>query len=408
MLAGVTGLRGRFATFLNLKLHVIISVLLSSGALILSFELTTNGQPANKKNINRSELHGGIEIGSKSIRAIAIKISEPEGRVQIIYDEVRNNRVDEYINGNLTSEAIGKIALTAETLYSRMIREYQVPQAQISIIVCSDLRAGNIDELTNTITTRTGKNVTSLDMQSEASLSIAGTIPRRYQDKTTSYDNRGMSVLIDIGDGNTKGGYQQIRMLPKGKPDYVFFTFGIPVGTNTFSDEVVQAAGGAADLRKFALHAQLLSYKSVREPLQQELEKRPGLVNRKKVYLSGNIVWAMATLLYPQERQPLVPITAEDINDFYNRAVNDPQTLLNPTLSQIRVKRTRLEAEKELEAVRSIFTPESLVAGAEILRTVSRVVGLNGKDREILFARFGNLSLLLSYLRLQADTGPQP
>jgi hypothetical protein len=408
MLAVVTGLRGKFADFLNLKLHIIIFVLLSSGTLILSLQLTTNGQPAKKQKISQNELHGGIEIGFKSIRGIAIQISEPEGRVQIVYNEVRNNRLDEYINGNLTPEAIGKIALTVETLYGRMQQEHQVQQAQISIIVCSDLRAGNIGELTNTIASRTGKNVTLLDMQSEASLSIAGTIPRRYQDKAASFDNRGMSVLIDIGNGNTKGGYQQIRMLPKGKPDYMFFTFGIPVGTNTFSDEVIQAAGGAADLRKFALHAQLLSYKSVREPLQQELERRPGLVNRKKVYLSGDIVWAMVTLLYPQDRQPLVPIKAEDINDFYNRAVNDPQNLLSPSLSQIRVKRTRLEAEKELEAVRSTFTPENLVAGAEILRTVSRVLALNGKDREILFARFGNLSLLLSYLRLQADTGPQP
>jgi hypothetical protein len=408
MLAVVTGLGGRFADFLNLKLHIIIFVLLSSGTLILGLQLTTNGNPANKQKSNRNELHGGIEIGYKSIRAIAIQISEPDGRVKIVYNEARNNRLDEYINGNLTPEAIGQIALTVETFYSRMQREYQVPQAQISIIVCSDLRAGNIGDLTNTITSRTGKNVTLLDMQSEASLSIAGTIPRRHQDKAASFDNRGMSVLIDIGDGNTKGGYQQIRMLPKGKPDYVFFTFGIPVGTHTFSEEVVQPAGGAADLRKFALNAQLLSYKSVREPLQQELEKRPGLVNRKKVYLSGSIVWAMVALLYPQNRQALVPIKAEDINDFYNRAVNDPQNLLRPSLSKIRVRRTRLEAEKELEEVRSTFTPENLVAGAEILRTVSRVFALNDKDREILFARFGNLSLLLSFLRLQADSGPQP
>jgi hypothetical protein len=217
-----------------------------------------------------------------------------------------------------------------------------------------------------------------------------------------------MSVLIDIGDGNTKGGYQQIRMQPKGKPDYMFFTFGIPQGTITFTDEVAQAAGESADLKKFALQAQMLSDKSIREPLQHELEKRPGLVNRKKVYLCGGIVWAMVTLLYPEDRQPLVPITAEDINVFYAKAVNDPQSLLSPRLSQIRARQKRMEAEKEVEAVRSAFTPENLIAGAEILRTVTRVFALNGKDREILFARFSNLSLLISYLRLQADNGPQP
>jgi hypothetical protein len=406
MLAGVTGLRGRFANLLNLKLHIIIFILLSSGTLILSLQVTTNGQPAKK--IDRSELHGGIEIGPRSIKAIAIQISERSGRVKIVYTEVLNNRLAQYNNRNLTSETIGNIAQTVETLYRRMQQEYQVLPGQIYIIVCSDLRAENIGELTTTVTARTGKKVTLLDMQSEASLSIAGTIPRRYQDRATWFDNRGMSVLIDIGDGNTKGGYQQIRMLPKGKPDYMFFTFGIPRGTITFTDEVAQAAGGTADLRKFALQAQMLSDKSIREPLRYELEKRPGLVNRKKVYLCGGIIWAMVTLLNPQDRQPLVPITAEDINVFYARAVNDPQSLLHPNLSQIRARQTRLEAEKELEAVRSAFTPENLVAGAEILRTVAKVFSLNGKNREILFARFSNLSLLISYLRLQADNGPQP
>jgi hypothetical protein len=406
MLAGVMGLRGRLAVFLNLKLHIVIFVLLSSGTLILSLPLTTNGQSAKK--IYRSELLGGIEIGFKSIKAIAIKIFEPSGRINIVYTEEINNRLPQYNNGSLTPESMGNIAQAVETIYSRMQREYQVSQGQIHIIVCSDLRADNIGELTVTVTSRTGKKVTLLDMQSEASLSIASTIPRRYRARATSFDNRGISVLIDIGSGNIKGGYQQIRMLPKGKPDYMFFTFGIPQGTVTFTEEVAQEAGRAADLSKFAIHAQRLSDKSVREPLQLELEKRPGLVNRKKVYLSGGIIWAMVTLLYPQDRQSLVPITAEDINVFYARAVSDPQSLLRPKLSQIRVRQARMEAEKEVEAVRSTFTPENLVAGAEILRTVASVFALNGKDREILFYRFSNLSLLLSYLRLQADNGTQP
>jgi exopolyphosphatase/pppGpp-phosphohydrolase len=408
MLAGVRGLRRKFAAFFNLKLRISLFLLLSSGTLILGLQLNTNGQSANKRKINQSELHAGIEIGSKSIKAIAIQISEPDGRVKIVHTEVINNKLTQYKEGNITPEAIAGIAQTVGALYRRIQQDYQVLQEQTHIIVCSDIRANNISELTITITQKTGKNVTLLDMQSEASLSIAGTIPRRYQDRATWFDNRGMSALIDVGNGNIKGGYQQIRIMPKGKPDYVFFTFGIPHGTLTFTDEVLQAAGSAANLREFAVHAKILSEKSVREPLQQEMEKRPGLITRKKIYLSGGIVWAMVTLLYPQDRQSLVPITAEDIDDFYTRAVNNPESLLRPNLSQIRIKQTRLEAEKELETVRSTFTPQNLVAGAEILRNVARVFELTGKDKEMLFARFSNLSLLLSYLRLQADNGPQP
>ncbi len=409
MLVGVTGLRERFSYLLTLKLHIIFFVTLSIGTLSLNLLLTTKGHPLNRKQNNRSELHGGIEIGSKSIKSIAIQISESSGRVKIISTEVINNKLAQYKDGNLTDEAIINISQLVDTLYKRMQQEHQILREQIYIIICSDLIADNTGELTKTITNKTGKNVALLDMQSEASLSIAGTIPRRYQDRATWFDNRGMSVLVDVGSGNIKGGYQQIRILPKGKPENVFFTFGIPQGTIGFSDEVEKEAGAGADIKKFASQAQILSGKSVREPLQRELEKRPGLINRKKVYLNGGIVWAMVTLLYPQDRQPLVPITAKDIDDFYTRAVSDPQGLLRPSLSEIRSKAARLEAENDLAAVRSTFTPENLVAGAEILRNVAIVFNLNGKDREILFARFSNLSLLLSYIRVQADNGrPQP
>jgi hypothetical protein len=408
MLVGVTGFRESFSYLLTLKLHTILFVTLSLGTLSLSLQLTTNGQPIKRQQNNRSELHGGIEIGSKSIKAIVIQIAESSGRVNIVSTEVINNKLALYKDRNLTDEAITNIAQLIDTLYKRMQQEQQILSEQIHIIICSDLTADNIGELTKTITAKTGKNVTLLDMQSEASLSIAGTIPRRYQDRATWFDNRGMSVLIDVGSGNIKGGYQQIRILPKGKPENVFFTFGIPQGTMRFSDDVEKEAGAGSDIKKFAGHARIMSDKSVREPLQRELERRPGLINRKKVYLNGGIVWAMVTLLYPQDRQPLVPITTRDIDNFYTRTVIDPEGLLRPNLSQIRSKQARMEAENDLAVLKSTFTPEDLVAGAEILRNVAIVFNL-GKDREILFARFSNLSLLLSYIRVQADNGrPQP
>jgi hypothetical protein len=408
MLVGVTGFRESFSYLLTLKLHTILFVTLSLGTLSLSLQLTTNGQPIKRQQNSRSELHGGIEIGSKSIKAIVIQIAESSGRVNIVSTEVINNKLALYKDRNLTDEAIINIAQLIDTLYKGMQQEQQILSEQIHIIICSDLTADNIGELTKTITAKTGKNVTLLDMQSEASLSIAGTIPRRYQDRATWFDNRGMSVLIDVGSGNIKGGYQQIRILPKGKPENVFFTFGIPQGTMRFSDDVEKEAGEGSDIKKFAGHARIMSDKSVREPLQRELERRPGLINRKKVYLNGGIVWAMVTLLYPQDRQPLVPITTRDIDNFYTRAVIDPEGLLRPNLSQIRTKQARMEAENDLALLKSTFTPEDLVAGAEILRNVAIVFNL-GKDREILFARFSNLSLLLSYIRVQADNGrPQP
>lgn len=387
------------------KTRASLYLLLLLGTLTVIPEFTANGQTTNQDHNN---LYGGIEIGTKGIKAIAIQRFEPDGRIKMVYNEVINRSLAIFKDGRITPESIENISQTVESLYRRMLQQSQIPPEQTYIIGCSDLSAANTSELTKTVSSRTGKNVTLLDMQTEASLSIAGTIPRRYQDKSTWFDNRGMSVLIDVGNWDIKGGYQQLRMLPAGKPDYVFYTFGIPKGTISFTNEIEGKAGKGADLRKFTLQSQLLSNQSVLELLKNETGKRPGLINRKKIYLSGSIVWAMVTLLFPEDRQPLVPIKATDIDDFYNRAINDPLTLTRPNLTQIRIKRTRLEAEKELEDVRNTFTTENLIAGAEILKSVEKAFNLNTREREIVFARFSNLSLLLSYLRLQADNGSQP
>ncbi len=154
------------------------------------------------------------------------------------------------------------------------------------------------------------------------------------------------------------------------------YQVGIAVGTTAFADEINRAAGGEADNKKFALSAGMLSERFIKAALKKELERKPGLAHRKKVYLKGAIIWAMAVLLRPEDRQPFIPITVDDINIFHQRAVSNPQGLLNPNLSRIRNDQMRAEAERDLEAVRSAFTPKRLIAGAEILKTIALDAGL--------------------------------
>src|SRR5439155_170130 len=56
---------------------------------------------------------------------------------------------------------------------------------------------------------------------------------------------------------------------------------------------------------------------SITRPLQDEEDSRPGLTNRRHVFLSGGIVWAMVTLLKPEAcDQPMVNVTVEDVDRF--------------------------------------------------------------------------------------------
>src|SRR5262245_23821222 len=181
-----------------------------------------------------------------------------------------------------------------------------------------------MEELEAAVITNTSANITFLDLKSEERLDVIGTVPRRYREGGTWFDNRSQSVVIEIGSYKTKGGYQQLRQPLVGDPYYEFVAVGIPKGTASFADQINEAAGEDAGINKFAISARALTESSIKAALRNELNKRPGLSYRKKIYLNGAIVGAMMTLLYPEDRQPFIPITVDDINIFYQQAVSAP------------------------------------------------------------------------------------
>lgn len=358
---------------------------------------------------NANDLYGGIEVGSKGIKATAIRAKETdEGHsVKLIYAEVINTTLMQLKDNKFAPDAIRDTALAVTKLLAKMRDELKVPDAHIGIVGSSGLKAENPQDLVKAVRDRTGKQMSFLDVESEVQLSVVGTIPQRYRSRDGVWkDNRGISVLMDIGSGNTKGGYQLLRQLPTGTPDYDYVTVGIPKGTVSFTNEINQAVGDTGDQTDFVKKAKELAPASIRASLRKEMERKPGLVNRQRVYLSGGIVWAMATLLHPDDRRALVPITSEDVDLFYRNVTSDPDTLqkfLNPNLTKrISNAQVRAEAEKEIETVRNTFSPRNLIAGAEILKAVSSEFQL--RQKRIRFARYSYLAWILSYTRLQVGS----
>ncbi|MCI0424158.1 MAG: hypothetical protein L0312_33940 [Acidobacteria bacterium] len=394
----------------SLRAQRAISAFLLVELVILAFSSNIYGQISTAGKTDQGKLHGGIVIGPEGIRAAVIRLSDAEqaSGAEVVYTKVFNMALVRTRDGKFVLEVIKAIGQTVLKLYTHMQEQYQVPPRQVYIIGSSDLDADVLDELANEVRNNTGMTITFLSLESEVRLGIIGTIPRRYREGTTWFDNRSQSVLIDIGGDKTKGGYQQARQPLVGNPYYDFVAVGIPVGTTTFADKVNQEVGEDADIKKFTLGARMLSEKSIKAALRKEPERKPGLAHRKKVYLKGAIVWAMATLLRPEDRRPFITTTVDDINIFHQRAVNNPQALLNPDLSHIRNDEIRMEVERDLEAVRSAFTPKRLIAGAEVLKAIASEYNFREEGKKILFARFGNLSLILSYVLLQAENGPQP
>ena len=369
------------------------------------FLLIWSAVPATARAVAKNDkLHGGIEIGSKGVKATALHFTRKGNGydVKILYSETINTTIMKVKDNRFTPEAIAETVEAVRKIFNRMQQEHRISPEHIYIVGSSGLRSDNKQDLVGEVKKAVGKDMSFLTVEMEVQLSIAGTIPQQREDENRPGNERYAAMLIDIGSGNTKGGYQQSASAPAGGlPPEEFVTMGIPYGTVTFTNEATRYRKAEGDLKEFALDARLLGPKILNEPLNKEIAKRPGLAARERLYLTGGIVWAMATLLYPENRRAFTPLTAEDIERFHYLTRSDVNSLLNPDLSFITDQTRRLTAQKEIDSVKAAFTPKNLIAGAEILNAVSTEFKL--QDKKIWFARFGHLSWILSYVRGVAE-----
>jgi len=361
-----------FNASLILKAIASLSLLLHC----LSFPATGQTAPSTKSG----EIYAGIELTSEGARAIALSVSinEEETGLKLVYSETIPLALGRAGNGQFAPQAIQNAVQTVLKLMTRLRQQFQTPPERVFLIGSSELGADHQEGLVNAIRNTTGKTLVFLDVETEVQLSIVGTISRLGKVGDTQIDNRNSSALIEINIDSVKGGYQLLKYSPSAPPSYDFVTMSISYG----------AMG-------------LASAESLWQALRREREGKPGLVNRKRVYLTGSVPWAMATLLYPEDQQPFVPLTTEVIEWFNGKVARAPQEVLNPNLSFIRDRDLRQKAESELRAVKNAFTPQQLAAGVAAVRAVASEFEWQGK--QIWFARFGHLGLLLSYVRLQAE-----
>jgi hypothetical protein len=323
------------------------------------------------------KVYAGIELTTEWVRAIALRVSrnEDESGLKLIYSENIRLALGRDGDGQITPQAAKEAAQTVLKLLTRLRQQTQAPPDHVYLIGSSGLGAAGPEALVKAISETTGKSLIFLDVETEIQLSVAGSISRLWKVGDTQIDNRNSSVLIEINGDRTLGGYQLLKYPPNAAPRYDFVTMSVP-------------HGGAGD-------------ESFRQALRRERESKPGLVNRKRVYLTGSVPWAMATLIYPEDQQPFVPLASEVIEWFAGKVARAPREVLNPNLSFIRDRDLRQKAESDLQAVKSAFTPQQLAAGVEAVRAIASEFEWQGK--QIWFARFGHLGRLLSYVRLQAE-----
>jgi hypothetical protein len=195
---------------------------------------------------------------------------------------------------------------------------------------------------------------------------------------------------MDIGSGNTKGGY----IASDGRP----VIFSVPLGSVTFANRVTKDVPG----KPFAEAADRLRPKLLEAPLAEQAAANPDLSTRNVVIIVGGAAYALATLMHPEAvLKDRVNLSTADIAE-YARQLRAGPGLPKPDLAAIKDEalEVRKAAEEEIKSVGDTFTREQLIAGAEILTALASTFKLEGKH--LIFDR----TAVMAWIK--ADTSASP
>ncbi len=294
----------------------------------------------------KAEAFAGIDIGSTGIKLSIVQVTlGREGRY--IYNTSRDSAINSNF-ADLNSNAFesGKKAIQ---VYFNIINSLNIAPDHIyaafssGVLQAAVARKMNQDSIANVMQ----------DAAKAAMPSYTRPIEFLTGDLEAKYTNMGVvlpkfkekSVSIDIGGGNTKGGFYN--------PDGSFEAFALPFGSRFMN---LTPAGDALQESTLAE----LKY----------FNQTAGIQNKKEVFFLGGIVWAMVNLLYPDKAlSDYVEFSYNDVMNFQKLSAdyNSLVSFTSDRISKITDPETVNKAEKNMHDTQNTFTAENLKRGALLL-----------------------------------------
>lgn len=330
--------------------------------------------------------YAGIDIGSKGVKLNILTVTlntkaqyEYTGK----FDNTKNT--DPMVLSNQSNAA----TLQAVRDYiSTALTQYKVAKERLFIVVSSGLKQemdkkdkeADFNQQVLGPLQAEGYKIDYITAAQEAEYLAKGIVPPRQI---------GTVSVLDIGSGNTKGGAYVNNAQ--------FESFSLALGTKSFTNDIKQYV--SKDVTEYGNNAKILIEAKLKAEIGEELGRHPIMKNRPNVYLSGGIIWAVASYIHPEKSNDIfVDITTADIRSFRDLATTNYQQLINPDLSKIDDDKVFEKAKSEIEKVRTTFDQEALIAGSTWLDALINDLNQSGPRKKLYFARQGVVGWLTGYI----------
>lgn len=344
---------------------------------------------------DNSLLYSGIEVGSKGVKMSLLEVgknAKNNGSFNVLKDTS--------VNTDFISFSAATFSATLDGLYSLYdvaTKEYNISPDKIFTVVSSgvqmqaakDEKKDWIDKLIDSFKLKINdsqRKVEVIDPMQEGRLSHLGIVPdaKRYT-----------TFLIDIGSGNTKGGYFPYDNTTD------FKLFNLNWGTKSIAN--------ATEKRCDEFDKTLTNYNKQLYRVLAGAEEKDIVyaVNSSGAYnmndyiaFSGGIAWATATLMRPELiNNSIVTVTYDEVLTFsetlYKNYTALSDAVLVKTISDPGIEKA---AAKEIKRVNKVFDQRSMMAGTGLLLKIMRQFKSIYETKQFYLVKNGQVGWISAYV----------
>ena len=354
-------------------------------------------QSSIKTKYSNSTVYSGIEVGSKGVKMSVIEVgknAKSSGALAILKDTSVNTDFITFTNETFYATLNG---LTG--LFNKAVKDYQIPSNKIFTVLSSgvkmqaekDQKTAWMQRLIDSFKVRINepqRQVEVVDVLQEARLSHLGIVPE---------SRRFTTFLIDIGSGNTKGGF-----FPFGNTKD-FKLFQVNWGTKSTTNETDKRCEDDKSLTSFNKQLFRVLAAAENSEIIYAVNASGAFPLSDNIAVSGGIAWAISTLTHPELiDNPVVSVTFEEIRKFSEKLYSNFSVYSASFLAGNINRPNEKEAViKEVTRVHQVFDQKSLMAGCGLLLKIMRQFESAFDTKHFYLVKNGQVGWVSAYVDQQ-------
>ena len=375
--------------------HIHFNHRLVITCLLLTGYCCVQAQTQVKLKYNNSAVYAGIEVGAKGVKMSILELgkdAKTSGAFAILKDTSINTDFINFLNPNFQATLNGLCGL-----YNLAIKDYKIANKRVFTVVSSGVKmqaekenkTAWVTALVDSFKLRTNEPkrlVDIVDVADEARLSHLGIVPESERYNT---------FLIDIGSGNTKGGF-----FPYGNTTN-FKLFQVNWGTKSMATATEKKCGPDKSLVTYYRQLTNTATEAENTGIIYAVNESGAYPKSDIIAFSGGISWAVANLLHPEmSERTSVPVTYAEVAAFCENIYTDYTSFSDFYLvKNIKNRNLDLDAiSKEIRRIHQVFDQHSLMAGSRLLLRIMRQFESVNEKKDFFLVKNGQVGWVSAYV----------